>query len=237
MDWSSSRPGEPPPQDAFFDATFSVMGHLSKADGRVDEQEIAAAEMMMRRMGIYGDTSKRQAAMRSFRAGTAATFDLDQTLESFMHQCGHSMRYKQTFLLMLIGAALADNHLHAAERRILEHAAQGCGYSIAHFNRLLNLATAQQRFGGRWRQNAHNAHNAMQQRNIFPLSDAYKELGVKKSASNAEVTRAYRRQMSQYHPDKLVARGAPESLVEAGKQKVQKVQSAYQLIKENRNMS
>ncbi len=36
-------------RDAFFGAVFSTLGHISKADGRVTQTEIAAAEMLMRR--------------------------------------------------------------------------------------------------------------------------------------------------------------------------------------------
>ena len=35
-------------QDAFFRATFQIMGHLAKADGRISEEEIRAARSMMR---------------------------------------------------------------------------------------------------------------------------------------------------------------------------------------------
>jgi DnaJ like chaperone protein len=35
-------------QIAFFTATFSVMGHLAKADGRVSEEEIAEVRTTMR---------------------------------------------------------------------------------------------------------------------------------------------------------------------------------------------
>ena len=39
-------------QAAFFTATFSVMGHIAKADGRVTPAEISAAETIMRRMQL-----------------------------------------------------------------------------------------------------------------------------------------------------------------------------------------
>ena len=39
------------------------------------------------------------------------------------------------------------------------------------------------------------------------LEDAYAVLGVRSDASDAEVKKAYRRHMSQHHPDKLVSKG------------------------------
>jgi len=50
-------------------------------------------------------------------------------------------------------------------------------------------------------------------------------------ATDAEVKRAYRRQMSQNHPDKLVSRGLPESMLEIAKQKTQAIQAAYERIR------
>ena len=48
--------------------------------------------------------------------------------------------------------------------------------------------------------------------------------------SDAEVKKAYRRQMSENHPDKLVARGLPESMQELAKEKTQRVREAYETI-------
>ena len=39
-------------QEAFFRATFQVMGHLAKADGRVTEEEIRAARAMMNELRL-----------------------------------------------------------------------------------------------------------------------------------------------------------------------------------------
>ena len=214
-------------REGFFEAAFSVMGHLSKADGQVSEREIAAAEGAMRRWGIHGES--RQRAIRHFRTGVAAAFDLDGAMDRFLSRCGHSARLKQTLLLMLISAALIDDVLHPNERRILERVASRCGYATERFERLLELVSAQQRFGA-WR------HDATPQTNSRRLSSAYQALGVEKSASDKEVTRAYRKQMSRYHPDKLMSRGVPESMIQVGKEKTQQVQAAYDLVKQDRGM-
>jgi DnaJ like chaperone protein len=68
------------------------------------------------------------------------------------------------------------------------------------------------------------------------LAEAYEILGVPPTAGDAEVKRAYRRQMSENHPDKLVARGLPESMLEVAKQKTQAIQSAWERIREARGL-
>ena len=42
-------------QTAFFTATFSVMGHVAKVDGRVSENEIALAQSVMAEMSLGPD--------------------------------------------------------------------------------------------------------------------------------------------------------------------------------------
>ena len=65
-------------QAAFFTATFSVMGHMAKADGRVSPQEISLAEMLIKEMRLkqekkafeegklYLDLRYYQSAVHSF---------------------------------------------------------------------------------------------------------------------------------------------------------------------------
>ena len=54
-------------QEAFFTATFSVMGHIAKADGRVSENEIRVAQNIMDRLEL-NDKLKKEAA-RLFSEG------------------------------------------------------------------------------------------------------------------------------------------------------------------------
>jgi len=66
------------------------------------------------------------------------------------------------------------------------------------------------------------------------LKKAYQAIGVEESASDAELKRAYRKLMSQHHPDKLIAKGVPEDMMKIATEKAQNIQAAYDLIKKNR---
>jgi DnaJ like chaperone protein len=68
------------------------------------------------------------------------------------------------------------------------------------------------------------------------LADAYDVLGVKATATDTEVTRAFRKLMSQNHPDKLVAQGLPESMVAAAHERTQRILEAYETIKTHRGI-
>ncbi|MDX1563619.1 MAG: DnaJ domain-containing protein, partial [Gammaproteobacteria bacterium] len=69
------------------------------------------------------------------------------------------------------------------------------------------------------------------------LEDAYTALGVSANASDSEVKRAYRRLMSQNHPDKLAAKGLPESMRQVAEERTREINVAYELIKETRGFS
>ncbi len=68
------------------------------------------------------------------------------------------------------------------------------------------------------------------------LAQCYAELEVDAAATDQEVTKAYRRQMSRHHPDKLVANGLPESMTQMAKEKTQRIQEAYEGIRAARGM-
>jgi DnaJ like chaperone protein len=59
-------------------------------------------------------------------------------------------------------------------------------------------------------------------------------LGLTQSASEEEVKKAYRRLMSQNHPDKLVAKGLPEEMMKLAKEKTQKITKAYETVQQAR---
>ncbi|WP_299015522.1 TerB family tellurite resistance protein [uncultured Polaribacter sp.] len=64
--------------------------------------------------------------------------------------------------------------------------------------------------------------------------NAYKILEITKTATNDEVKKAYRKMVKKYHPDRVIDLG-PEH-IEGAKLKFQKVQSAYEKIKNERAM-
>ena len=55
-------------------------------------------------------------------------------------------------------------------------------------------------------------------------------------SENAEIKRAYRKLISQNHPDKLAARGLPESMRPVAEERSRELNAAYDLLKEARNI-
>jgi DnaJ like chaperone protein len=59
---------------------------------------------------------------------------------------------------------------------------------------------------------------------------------ISPKSSDAEVKRAYRRLLSQHHPDKLVSKGLPEEMMKIAAQKTHEIRQAYEQIKQARGL-
>ena len=66
------------------------------------------------------------------------------------------------------------------------------------------------------------------------MDDAYKALGVSADSTDQEVKKAYRKLISQYHPDKLMGQGVPEDMIKVATEQAKEVQLAYDLISKSR---
>jgi DnaJ like chaperone protein len=218
-------------QMAFFTAVFSVLGHLAKADGRITEAEIALARQIMDRMDLSREM--RELAIRLFQEGKSPNFSLEATLDQFCREVGRHSPLLRLFLEVLLQAAYADGSLHPAEEQILMRICQRLGISRFEFQALRAFMEAQLRFAGAHSQRTWG-HRQTPSPHTPSLADAYAVLGVSPQASDAEVTKAYRRLISQHHPDKLVAKGLPEEMVRIATEKTQKIRKAYEIIQAHR---
>jgi DnaJ like chaperone protein len=202
-------------QAAFFTTTFSVMGHVAKADGHVSPQEIASARNIMAQMQL--SAQQREAAIKFFDQGKAADFPLEEVLRQFKKECHGRRNLIQMFVEIQIATALADGKVDASEKRVLYTIGEILGFSRSQIEHLFNMANAQQ----------------ASSTDSLTLTQAYKVLGVNKGSSEAEVKKAYRRLMSQHHPDKLVSKGLPDEMIQLATEKTQEIRKAYDLIKKN----
>lgn len=212
---------------SFFETTYTLLGYLAKADGRVSEAEVAQTEALMTQMGLSAE--QRREAIGFFKQGTAADYDPRATLEAFRAICGRNRNMVQMLLTYLVNLALVDGHFDAAEERVLREVAAGLGIGSFAFEQLLRMIKAQNAFSG-------GHYHGSGATGSGGLDEAYEALGVSASASDAEIKRAYRKLMSQYHPDKLAGQGLPDSAVKEATERSQEIQAAYDLIKKSRQV-
>ena len=209
-------------QAVFLETVFIAMGKLAKADGHVSQDEIDHVEQFMQKLNMTAQ--HRSQAIAWFRQGADPAFDIGPSCTRFMSVCGHTKNLKQVLLVYLIVMALADGHMHSAEEALLTDIAARLGYDHAAFRHLLDMVLNQSHFGG----GQVSAAGA--------LEDAYKALGVTKDSTDAEIKRAYRKLMSQYHPDKLMGQGVPEDMIAVATEQAKEIQLAHDLIRKSRNI-
>jgi DnaJ like chaperone protein len=214
-------------QMAFFTATFSVMGHVAKADGQVTKEEIALAEAVMAEMDLSPEL--RQTAIRLFNEGKTDGFPLEEVLEQFRLECHRRQTLVQMFMELQLQAAYADGSLDEAEDRLLRHICDRLNVSSFTYRRLEQMIRAERQFGGGGR-----GRRPAAQPKGPSLADAYALLNVSPDSSDAEVKRAYRRLLSQHHPDKLVAKGLPEEMMKIATRKTHEIRQAYEQVKKAR---
>jgi len=197
--------------DTFFATTFEVMGWLAKADGRVSEREIAAARAIMRELKL--DTASVHAAIACFTRGKQPGFAAAARLAALRSACVLRPDLLRLFFDVQLRVALEGTDLAEPTRSHLARMAVALGISTAEFARA-EAALRAQRSGA-----------------AADLAAAHAVLEVSPEASDAEVTRAYRRQLSRHHPDKLEAKGLPAAMLEHAKQRTQRILEAWERVR------
>lgn len=206
-------------QSAFFTATFSLMGYIAKSDGRVTRDEIEMAEQVIKQLHL--GAAQREVAINLFNEGKKDDFPVHEILSQFKRECFRRSNLIQMFLEILIATAFADGKFDPKEQALLENIAKDLGYSAQQFADLLARLSGQ-------------AHFSETESIEEKLAAAYELLAVDSTATDTDVKKAYRRQMNQHHPDKLVAKGLPEEMIELATRKTQDIKAAYELIKSQR---
>ncbi|MDO6563968.1 co-chaperone DjlA [Amphritea sp. 1_MG-2023] len=213
------------PQDAFFRATFTVMGKLAKADGLVSEAEIQYAREVMNRMGLSEE--RRREAMQLFSQGKDSDFDIAEVMRPLSALIRFRIPLKLMFVEIQLQAAMADGQVSEAETQIIREVCGLLQMSQAEMAAL--MARMQSQFS--YQQHSYQSHQGGFVSEQELLKESYGVLGVDESVSDAELKKAYRRLMSQHHPDKLVAKGLPEDMMQLAKEKTQEIQAAYDRIR------
>lgn len=209
---------------SFIDSLFGMIGAMAKADGRVSEREIAATEQLMQRMGL--NTAQRHAAIHRFNAGKTPGFAIEPVINELRVWCLGRRDHAYIIIDVLLDVVFADGagsermqlmrRLCAAlgvhEREIAMLAAgKGYVWSGAGQSRTQSAAPPPRASGG---------------------PDPYAVLGVERSTDERSLKRAWRKLMSEHHPDKLG--DVPAALRERAEQRARDINTAYERIKHER---
>jgi len=210
-------------QSQLLESVFAIMGAVCKADNVVTRDEINAVEQMFGMLNLHGE--QREQAKAAFNRGKEPDFDLDAAVDQFARISHRRRPLVQLFLQLQVMAIAADGRVDPAEHAMLVRIARRLGLSEADVSQLEALLRA-----GTAGPSGPGARPTQDK-----LADAYTALGVTPDTDAAGIKRAYRKLISQNHPDKLAARGLPESMRAVAEERSRELNSAYDLIKAARD--
>jgi DnaJ like chaperone protein len=219
----------------FFRTTFEFMGHVAKSDGHVSEAEIDAARGLMQELRL--GANEINAAIAYFRFGKSPAYDAAGGIEVLRSVCAFRHDLLRAFMELQLRAAIAGNGMPFSARSILTRAAEHLGMSGLEFAYMEAALRGRQysRSSGSSGGGSYSGGSSSRSAEKT-MAQCYAELEVEATATDQEVKKAYRRQMSRHHPDKLVANGLPESMAQVAKEKTQRIQEAYEVIRATRGM-
>lgn len=208
---SGRMTGQEQRQAVFFTATFAMLGKMAKADGRVCQNEINVVRSFMQDK-LRLDAAAQQFAISVFNEAKDDATPFEEYARQFGQVFQAEPQLRTMFFEMLFSVALADGVLHPAEEKILRSAPP-----------LLGLPG--------------HLYETVRRQFVNDLSHHYAILGLADGAEMTDVKKAYRKLVSEYHPDKIIAKGLPEDFIKFAEQKFREVNEAYEAIQKAQNGS
>ncbi len=198
-------------QALFFTAAFSMVGKLAKADGRVCEDEIAAINRISREaLGLDAQTQKY--AINVFNQAKESTETFASYAQQFGQIFGQEPQLCNFMMSFLFEVAMADGQLHPGEEQMLLEAKQAFRLHDSVYQSMRS------RYTGKTNSSSQS------------MAKHYEILGVKEGASKAEIKKAYRQKVAEYHPDKIEGKGLPPEFIKFANDKVAEINGSYDAV-------
>lgn len=195
-------------QLTFFVAAFSMLAKIAKVDGSVSDKEIASIEGFMTH-DLNLSPESRSSAVNIFRQA----LNSDESFEAFAVQFYAGFRSQpriiELMMDILFRVSTADGGITDKEEVLLSSAARTFNLSNRDYARLKS-------------------------RYVKAVNRFYSVLKIDETATNEEIKRQYRTMVSDYHPDKIEAKGLPEEFIKLANDKFIEIKEAYDAIRKER---
>jgi DnaJ like chaperone protein len=227
-----ARGGEPL---GFIEPLFALLGAISKTDGRVSEAEIAVSERLMARLNL--DPLWRRRAIEAFNKGKAPGFDSSLPIGDLRTWCALRRSYVMPLLDMVADTALADGPPSQEKMKVLRRLAWSLHVGELQLMALLAMKGFVWNAPGAGAGAGAGAYaHAGNGRGQPPPSrsglDPYAVLGVPPDADERTVKRAYRKLISEHHPDRLGS--LPEDMRKRAEQRASEINAAWERVRSDR---
>lgn len=183
---------------------LSLASLVIKADGSVNQTELDYVRQYF--VQAYG----KERANATFKTFNEIVKKREVSAQKIATALRQRMRYESRLQVIhfLFSIANADGHVAEAEVRTIQDIARHLAIQARDFESIKAM--------------------------FFKNPDsAYKILEIDRSASNADIKKAYRDMVKKYHPDKL--QHMDEAYQKGGEEKFRKVQEAYEQLQKERN--
>lgn len=237
---ASWMPQQRSQQDIFLHHLFALLGFMAKADGQVSQAEIDYTKKVMKRLNL--NNAQCEQAMRSFYEGKNEGFDWIASAKTIKQISGlKHQRWLYVVMNAQVQMAYADGVVKDLLKPILQRIASILGLPALNFTYYDAIFGWQEFYQKAWQQQQQFHQQSYSQqgysaprKSSMSLSEAYALLGMNDKADEVEIKKAYRKMMSKYHPDKLMSKGLSDKEMQQATEKVQKIQAAYEQIREAR---
>jgi len=226
-----TRSRRTPASGGYIGPLYALLGAVAKSDGRVSEAEIAVAERLMSRMGLPPE--QRQQAVAAFNAGKQAEFDVTPAIDELRQWVGVRRDHAFPVLDVVIDTVLAEGNPAPEKMAILRQLAFALRVSDMELMALMAMKGYAWNAGANYRGQAYGHGNGYvpPQRNTSG-PDPYTVLGIGRDVDDRGVKRAYRKLISEHHPDRLG--DLPEDMRKRAEVRASEINAAYERIKAER---
>lgn len=195
---------------------FMLLGHLAKLNGRVLPEHIQQARVEMRRLGLDG--YPYQAAIAAFNQGK------DMELPALRRDVQRLFRQDlaaEQLLLSTWRLVWAEGRASREQYQVLRQCANWLSVSTERLLQLEQQVKPRPRQASGMRVRLSERDRALQLLGLQPPVDDF-----------ARVRQAYRRLLSEHHPDRLIGAGASEEQVQRANEKTRTLHDAYRVLRQ-----
>lgn len=197
---AASGPSAPETSIAFTIGMVALGAKMAKADGVVTDDEIAAFKQV-----FHIPDGELASVARVFNMAKKDTAGFETYARQIAGLFAARRSVLEDVLDGLFHIAKADNAFHPGEHGFLAEVAEIFGFAPADFARI-------------------------RARHVAIADDPYLILGVDHDAAVDMIKSRYRALVREYHPDRHIAAGVPEEMIEIATARLQKVNEAYEQI-------